>query len=254
MSGAYGFGPNPHGDGYANGLGGNFGFHQSGGGAPAETNLVFEVTISDPTDLDFIINTGYGSGSASINFNVDWGDGNSDSGVIHDITHTYASVGSYDVKVDGRFAMNNQQAGLTQSLKISKLKNWGTAECEFASVYRMFYRCKNMTYEATDYPDFSNLWPSSSGPYLAELFRECESITNLDLTGWASNLYGAKRFDQLVMMCYSLESVDLTGWDFSTQTTVSGMFRQVGTSTTNGCIVTAPNMNLPIVTLLDYLV
>ena len=223
----------------------------SGGGV--ETKFVMEVTV-DALDLDFTINTGYNSGSASINFNVDWGDGDSDSGVIHDITHTFPGAGSYDVKIDGRFAMNNQQAGTSNSYKITKLKNWGNAECEFASVYRMFYKCKFMTYEATDIPDFSNLWPTSSGPYLAELFRGCESITNLDLTSWAPHLHGAKRFDGMFMMCYGLESVNITGWDFSAETTVAGIFRQVGTSTTNGCVVTAPNLNLPNVTLLDYIV
>ncbi|GAG67459.1 unnamed protein product [marine sediment metagenome] len=49
------------------------------GGGGAETKFVMEVETTTPNE-DFTINTGYSSGASGINFNVDWGDGSSDSG------------------------------------------------------------------------------------------------------------------------------------------------------------------------------
>ena len=206
-----------------------------------ETKFVMEVTTTTSNE-DFTINTGYSSGSASINFNVDWGDGNSDSGVVHDITHTYAVAGSYDVKIDGVFSMNMQQAGGTHALKVTKLKNWGTSECNFASIYRLFFGCKNMTYEATDYPDLSTL-PGGNNGALAETFRDCEAITSLDLSNW-QDTDRINRSTNAFLRMKNCELIDLTGWDFSNFTSCKAMFSTVGTLTTNGCVVKMPNADL----------
>src|SRR6056297_2305233 len=39
----------------------------------------------------------------SYNYSVDWGDGMNDTGVTGDITHTYASPGTYTVSITGDF-------------------------------------------------------------------------------------------------------------------------------------------------------
>jgi len=226
------------------------------GGGGAETKFVIEVETT-AGDLDFKIDVGLSAAQATaagINFNVDWGDGNSDSGVTFDIIHTYASAGTYNVKIDGRFTMNGASMGTPNTYKIKKLKNWGTAECEMASIYRMFYKAKFMTYEATDYPDVSNLYTgASTGRPFTELFRECEAITNLDLTGWAGNLGNANGFSSMFFKCKNLESVDLTGWDFSVSNSITSTFREVGSLTTNGCKVIAPNLDISNASLFDYM-
>ena len=206
-----------------------------------ETKFVMEVETTT-TNEDFTINTGYNSGSSGINFNVDWGDGNSDSGVIHDITHTYAVAGSYDVKIDGVFSMNMQQAGGIHALKVKKLKNWGTSECNFASIYRLFFGCKNMTYEATDYPDLSTL-PGGNNGALQDTFRNCEAITSLDLSNWQDTDRINTSTNAFLQM-KNCELIDLTGWYFSNFTSLKAMFSNVGTSTTNGCVVKMPNADL----------
>ena len=213
----------------------------SGGGGSRETKLVFEVTV-DASDLTFKIDTGLNAGFGGMNYNVSWGDGSSDSAQIHDITHTYSSAGTYEIKVDGRFAMNNQSAGTSNSFKITKFKNWGTDECEFVSVYRMFYKCINMTWEATDYPNITNLG-SGNGLKITETFRECESIVNLDLSNWQNtgNLTG---HNSCFMGMDNLESLNITGWDLSNSTNTSAMFQEIGKLTTNGCLLTAPNLNM----------
>ena len=206
-----------------------------------ETKFVMEVTTTTPNE-DFQINTGFSSGLHSINFNVDWGDGNSDSGVVHDITHTYAVAGSYDVKIDGVFSMNMQQAGGAHALRVTKLKNWGTNECNFASIYRLFMGCKNMTYEATDYPDLSTL-PGGNNGALAETFRDCEAITSLDLSNW-QDTDKINRSNNAFLRMKNCELIDLTGWDFSNFTSCKAMFSTIGTLTTNGCVVKMPNADL----------
>ena len=211
------------------------------GGGSRETKLVFEVTV-DASDLTFKIDTGAGAGFGGTNYNVSWGDGSSDSAQIHDITHTYPSAGTYEIKVDGRFLMNNQSGGITNSLKITKFKNWGTAECEFVSLYRMFYRCRNMTYEATDYPNITNLF-SGPGRYLTETFRECESIINLDLTNW-QNTGNFDNHASAFLGMDNLESLNITGWDFSNSERTQELFHEIGRLTTNGCLLTAPNLNM----------
>jgi len=225
-------------------------------GPAEETKFVIEVetTIGD---LDFKIDVGLSAAQATaagINFNVDWGDGSSDSGVTFDITHTYPSVDTYTIKIDGRFTMNGASMGTPNTYKIKKLKNWGTAECEMASLYRMFYKATFMTYEATDYPDVSNLYTGTgSSRTFGELFRDCEAITELDLTGWASNLGNANGFASMFFRCKNLESVNVTGWDFNVTGNINSIFREVGSLTTNGCKVIAPNVNQSNSNLFDYI-
>ena len=212
---------------------------RSSGGV--ETKFVMEVTTTTSSE-NFKIDTGNNSGAAGINFNVDWGDGNTDSNVIFDITHTYAVAGSYDVKIDGRFAMNSHM-NQTHRNKITKLKNWGTADCEFAGMYRMFYECQNMAYEATDYPNISNLDTGGNNPAVTELFRGCDTITSLDLSGWQDTA-NLTRHTSMFRDAKNLETLNLSGWDFSNSVNINGMFANLASSVTDGCLLTMSNADL----------
>ena len=58
-------------------------------------------------------------------YDVDWGDGNTETSVVDTQTHTYASAGTYDVAVTattGRISFNNSN----DALKLLDIKNWGT--------------------------------------------------------------------------------------------------------------------------------
>ena len=71
---------------------------RAGGGGVAE-KFTLEVNISNPGDT-IVIGSETGGGR-STDYNVDWGDGNSDSNVTADATHTYAAAGTYEIKIDG---------------------------------------------------------------------------------------------------------------------------------------------------------
>ena len=78
----------------------------SGGGGDTES-LILEVNTAltgqtSSNQFKIQIQT---SGVTS-NYNVDWGDGNTDENVTSDITHTYSSSGVYDIKISEDFAMS----------------------------------------------------------------------------------------------------------------------------------------------------
>ena len=88
------------------------------------------------------------------NYNVDWGDGNTSTGLTGNSTHTYASTGTYTVSITGTFpriAFNNN--GDRQ--KILTVEQWSTNA--WASMEYAFMGCANLSINAVDAPDFSLL-------------------------------------------------------------------------------------------------
>ena len=72
------------------------------------------------------------------NYDVDWGDGNSDTGITGDATHTYAAVGTYTVTITGTFPriyFNNSG----DKEKLLTIENWGSQS--WASIVNAFYGC-----------------------------------------------------------------------------------------------------------------
>ena len=215
------------------------------GGGSGETKFVIEVTIDD-TDAsgnrDFQFYS-YGT-IAETNYNIDWGDGNSDTGVTaSNITHTYSANGVYDIKIDGRFGIRFNSTLLTNRYKITKLKNWGTNEASIQALYQAFYNCRNMTYEATDYPDLSNLNTGTFFRSFQNIFHDCRSITDLDLSNW-QNTNLVNNLTQAFFNCRASTSINLTGWDTSNVTNLANTFRNIGSDAVSGCSLIAPNLNL----------
>ena len=211
--------------------------------ATGETKFVIEVEINNldaSGDRDF---TFYSQGS-NPNYNIDWGDGDTDSGVTaNSISHTYLSNGFYDIKIDGVFGINMGSALLVDRAKLTKLKNWGTSEAQLLSLYQAFMGCSNMTYEATDYPDLTNLDPSStSHSKLQKLFDGCTSITSLDLSNW-QNTSNITSLSSTFSNVKNTTSVNITGWDTSNITTFINAFKGVGYDSKNA-VITAPNLDL----------
>ena len=131
------------------------------------------------------------------NYDVDWGDGSSESGITAlDKPHTYTSTGTYEVKITGKFAgLNMQRGSATDQLALAEFSNWGTSEID--GCWKMFYNCENMLYTATDSPDLSNMQGTYKTQF-REMFYDCQSITSLDLSEWTiptatwtSSAYGA---------------------------------------------------------------
>ncbi|WP_420845233.1 PKD domain-containing protein [Maribacter litopenaei] len=79
------------------------------------------------------------------NYDVNWGDGNTDTGVTGNITHTYATAGNYTVSISGTFPsiyFNNTG----DRFKIIEILEWGTIEWE--TMENAFYGCENLNFDA----------------------------------------------------------------------------------------------------------
>ena len=109
-------------------------------------------------------------------YDVDWGDGISDTGLVDTQTHTYASVGTYDVAVTattGRISFSN----IGDKDKLLDIQQWGT--CAWTEMNTAFYGCNSLTVvSASDTPILSSV----SSLYFA--FSECSSLTSMDVSTW----------------------------------------------------------------------
>lgn len=152
-------------------------------------------------------------------YGVDWGDGTSDTGVTGNITHQYATPGTYTVSISGvfpRIYFNDFEGTTNDSDKIISIDQWGTSE--WTSMNNAFTHCSNLDVLATDIPNLAN------ATSLGAMFRFCESlIGNPTFSDWEvstvtnfGNMFdGALLFNQ-----------DIGGWDVSNATYISYMFSQ----------------------------
>jgi len=167
----------------------------SGGGGGGETKFVMEVTIpSDGYAITLFMDTTGGGGGFGNNYNVDWGDGNTDSGNTGNVSHTY-DTGTYDIKVDGVWAPHLYTNVALRSV-VTKLKNWGKDTTTFTSLGETFRSFTNMEYEATDYPTLSlGVVPTADANYTflsvaTNTFRGVLDLSNWDFSGGTGLMTG----------------------------------------------------------------
>lgn len=145
------------------------------------------------------------------NYDIDWGDGSSDTGVTGNITHIYSVPDTYTVSITGDFPriyFNN----LGDKEKLIAINQWGNIS--WSSMNKAFSGCINLTIPATDAPDLSLVTDMSYMFENATSFNQpinhwdVSNITNM------SNLFAvAKSFNQ-----------PLDNWDVSNVTDMSAMF------------------------------
>ena len=146
------------------------------------------------------------------NFTVKWGDGTIDTITAYnqaEVTHTYASAGTYTVTIAGTiegWAFNN--AG--DKTKIQTIESYGSLVITTDQAFR---GCSNLTSTATDAPTISTT-------SLAYTFTNCTNfngaIGNWDVSGVTSFNYmfsGATSFNQYIGL-----------WDVSSATNMFAMF------------------------------
>ena len=124
------------------------------------------------------------------NYDVDWGDGNIDTGVTGNITHTYATAGTYTIEISGTFPsiyFNDENA--SDKLKIIEILAWGSIQWQ--TMENAFYGCENLNFDAIDAPDLSQVTT------LQNMFNGCEAFNGI-----------------------------VNNWDVSTITNISGMFQE----------------------------
>ncbi len=137
-------------------------------------------------------------------YNVNWGDGMTDSDVTGDITHTYATPGTYTVSITGAFPRIYFNAASflpnKDAQKLLTVEQWGNIA--WTSMSKAFSGCENLRINAVDAPDLSgvidmsemfydaivlndniNHWNVSTIENMSELFRDAEAF-NQPLNTW----------------------------------------------------------------------
>ena len=148
------------------------------------------------------------------NYDVDWGDGNTDTGVTGDITHTYSTAGTYTVKISGLFPWL-YSFGATDVNKILDVLNWGNIAWGNSLQYMLYNADSLTTLSATDTPDFS------STTNLANFFRASNNfVGGGNIENW--DISNVSRFEN--MFEGTKFNADISGWDVSSATNVSRMF------------------------------
>ncbi len=141
-------------------------------------------------------------------YSVDWGDGNTNIGVTGEITHTYLSPGTYQVKLSGNFPTYFNTA------KLISVDQWGSTE--WGDVAPRFAGCSNLDVLATDIPDFSNVTT------MDRMFMDCTNLMgNSSMNDWdVSNVVemelvfnGATSFNQ-----------NISDWNVSSVNDMGQMF------------------------------
>ncbi|QSE99252.1 BspA family leucine-rich repeat surface protein [Fulvivirga lutea] len=152
-------------------------------------------------------------GGVIYNYDVDWGDGSSDTGVNGSITHTYASAGTYTVQISGDFPHIYFNFGGDKE-KLLTIEQWG--DIKWSSMEASFGGCTNLTSDATDAPNLSNVTS------LERTFTSCSNF-NGDVSNWDTStitemirtFHGATIFNQ-----------DISDWNTSNVTIMQGMFQE----------------------------
>jgi surface protein len=175
-------------------------------------------------------------------FEIDWGDGTVETivGDDPDPVHTYASAGTHTVAITGTFPhfyLDNLFGSDPNSSKLQSVEQWGAIQ--WRSMASAFAGAENMTLNATDAPDLTdvtdmsfmfygatsfnqalNEWDVSNVTDMGYMFAQATNF-NQALSAWdvssvtdMSNMFaGAEAFDQ-----------DIDGWDVARVTDMSGMF------------------------------
>ena len=189
-------------------------FRFGGGAAPSDPDFTMLVKTDNAgtsaSDQFTIPTTGGG-----YNYDVDWGDGTTSTGVTGTTTHTFTGgAGNYTVKISGLFPRIYFANG-GDRLKLLEVQNWGNIV--WGSDFRnAFFGCSNMNITATDSPDLSNTTLISAFLY------NCSSL-NADLGNWdVSNCTSMVGMFQGATI---YQGQGLENWDVSNVTNMSSMFR-----------------------------
>lgn len=144
------------------------------------------ITISDPFRLRILVPAGGATfsagtvGGSGYDYNIDWGDGNSTTGITTNSTQNHAyAAGTYFVKIysnnkDGYGGFNANQSSLVQ-----EVVSWG--DLKWTSMQRSFYNCSNLTTLPSSFT--LPLRSGAVGIRTKEAFRGCTNLNSVNLDG-----------------------------------------------------------------------
>ncbi len=182
------------------------------------------------------------------NYDVDWeSDGIwDDIGVMSSITHDYGTADTYTVSIRGTFPRIYFNNG-GDNQKIHSIEQWG--DIVWASMARAFMGANNLTYNAVDTLDLSNVTDMSYMFFQASAFNgdlstwDVSNVTNMRSMLASASAFNGDVSTWVVGNVTNMNSMftgagafngDLSTWDVSNVTDMRRMFE--GLSTFNGNI------------------
>ena len=135
--------------------------------------------------------------------NINWGDGDTTTGVSGTASHTYAVAGSHTVSVSGGLTGISLN-GHADAPKLVSIDQWG--EVSWTSMRDAFRGASNMVYRAADTPDLSAVTDMTS------MFRGTASF-NGNISAW--NVSSGHRHAQHVLRRHPPSARDLSTWNVS---------------------------------------
>tara|TARA_R100001377_G_C3185415_1_gene108341 strand:- start:553 stop:1530 length:978 start_codon:yes stop_codon:yes gene_type:complete len=200
------------GKGACNDIGWGIIYKPFSGCTPAETRFVISVktdNVGTSNDDQFTL-------PWIGNYDVDWGDGNTDTGQTDTTTHTYTTAGTYDVSVtptnNCRISFNNGG----DKLKLLEIKNWGVGTWSSVGLASAFNGCSVMDVTGTDTPDLSVITNGSN------MFKSCVALVgNSSFANWdVSNIQRPEG----MFRAARLFNQNISTWDTSSFTRTDNMF------------------------------
>lgn len=185
-------------------------------------------------------------GTGEFNYTVYWGDGQSDTGVTGNITHTYAAAGEYDISIVGQFPHMQFPVNVADgdAPKVVDVRAWG--DNQWQSMVDMFRNCSNLAgFSALDAPNLTNVTSMSGMFRMAAQFNGTINHWNVSTVTDMSYLFYGDVFTDMIfnqplnnwdvgsvttMMSMFDNNInfnqDITGWDVHNVTTMSSMFNR----------------------------
>ncbi len=146
-------------------------------------------------------------------YDIDWGDGQKDTSVTGDISHSYTTIGSYTTTITGTFPRIYFNSRFVAN-KLRSVLQWGTGK--WTSMEGAFAGCDRMKIEAQDIPDLSRVLSMS------QMFKGCSSLTG-GVGDWDVSKVGS--MNELFASAYSFDE-DISSWDVSRVRNMSNMFQR----------------------------
>ncbi|MCL6294525.1 BspA family leucine-rich repeat surface protein [Jejuia spongiicola] len=175
------------------------------------SNVAFFTTKWDATNgMNITIPT---SPDEVYNYIVDWGDGTSESNITGDVSHTYTTPDTYEVKIYGVFPRIDFSNSTDENkAKIIEVVQWG--DILWTSMENAFSGCSNLIVTASDVPNLSNV------SNLRNMFFQCSNF-NSDINNW--DVSNVTNMQAMFYGCSNFNS-DINNWDVSNVTHMNSMF------------------------------
>ncbi len=169
------------------------------------------------------------------NYSIDWGDGSNDTGVMGPITHTYASPGTYTVRISGDFPRFSASG---DAEKLLSVEHWG--DIAWDSMQSTFQGCTHLVLNATDAPDLSRVSSMSNTFYKASSFNgeigdwDVSNVTNMRYLFSGASSFNGEIGDWDVSKVTNMSNMfshassfdrDIGNWDVGKVTKMTSMFR-----------------------------